>query len=294
METETVRLYCVHPGSDDASLWYFSTPDGNIWSPDTQIAGNKTTGPPSLAFFNDCLYCVYPGTDNKLCYIITADGTNWTQAHPIPWIQASAPSLADFNDRLYCAHIVDFYVNCFSTADGVTWTEDAATGLLCNYDPAIAAFNGSLYCAAVSEGDNYSINCIKTADGQNWVDAPQIAFSGSAIGGSPVLVVFREHLYCFYRTAWPEDNKRYYVSSADGENWTEADKTYIPGYAGTDSEHYDRPAITVFNGRLYCIYLNNDKDLHYLSSADGTVWSQDEQIQGVKSGDSPTSAVLGI
>ncbi|MEU3776373.1 hypothetical protein AB0F11_24850 [Streptomyces sp. NPDC032472] len=53
------KLYCVHRGDGDSSLWWTVYDPGTGWSPDTRFPSHYSANGPALAVYDGKLYCAY-------------------------------------------------------------------------------------------------------------------------------------------------------------------------------------------------------------------------------------------
>jgi len=91
-------------------LMICSTADGVTWSAASQVTGQTTSGPPSLAVFNNRLWVAFIANDpsNRLLICSTADGGTWSAASQVTGQTTGGdPSLAVFNYRLWVAFIAN-------------------------------------------------------------------------------------------------------------------------------------------------------------------------------------------
>ncbi|MFN9692490.1 MAG: hypothetical protein ACK550_01600 [Synechococcaceae cyanobacterium] len=74
------RLYCVHAGARDPSLWWcVFDPTTNTWSQDRQFTnGNEVGGDAALAIVNGVLYCAHSGNNDGYLWFCTFDSRSQT------------------------------------------------------------------------------------------------------------------------------------------------------------------------------------------------------------------------
>jgi hypothetical protein len=147
-------LYCAYHGNNkdngDKRVRYVATVDGIDWSEELVVPGIGLSFSPSLAVFNNTLYCAYHGKncDQKLRYISTYDGVNWSGESVVPDVGIFySPSLAVFNSTLYCAYQGsnnDRTLTYVSTHDGINWSEEfVVSGVALSDSPCLVTFNSS-------------------------------------------------------------------------------------------------------------------------------------------------------
>jgi hypothetical protein len=260
------QLYCAYvagnntpggTGTGTGAVLVSSTADGVNWAGNTfrESDGGPTIGytnigqqspsAPSLAVFNNQLYCAFIGTDASQPVLVcsTADGVDWTGYTNIGQQSPSAPSLAVFNNQLYCAFVADNgtgTVLVASSPDGVNWTGDTNIGQLSATAPSLAVFNGQLYCAFVADDGTGTVLVASSPDGVDWTGSTNI---GQLSATAPSLTPFNNQLYC----AFVADNGTGTVlvcSTADGVDWTgNTNATIGNPFGGTSAT---APSLAVF------------------------------------------------
>ncbi|MBP6952115.1 MAG: hypothetical protein KBD36_03595 [Alphaproteobacteria bacterium] len=197
-------LYCAYQGSRfDHRLRYVtrdlrnSTIDlnSNGWSEELVVPGVRIFYSPSLAAFNNALYCAYHGSDEDkhVRYVSTIDGINWCEELVGPGVGLSlSPSLAVFNNTLYCAYQgknCDQKLRYISTHDGINWSEESVVpGARIYSSPSLAVFNNALYCAYQGSTHDHKLAYVSTYDGINW--SGEAVVPGVGFSDSPCLLTF--------------------------------------------------------------------------------------------------------
>ncbi|MFD8992244.1 sialidase family protein [Streptomyces goshikiensis] len=218
------KLYCVHRGQgvsgEDADLWWtvYDPAAKGGWSPDTKFPAHGSHSGPTLAVFNNKLYCAHRGNKDPYLWLTSFDGTQWSPDRQIPSSGSTAgPALTVFKGRLYMAFKghTDSDIWVTSTADGQSWTSPKAIpqhGTAAS--PALAVYKDKLYC--VTRG-GYDADLWWTAstDGNSWTSAAKFPAHGSREGVG--LAVFQDKLYCLHRGHSDQD---LWWTAFDGTRWS--------------------------------------------------------------------------
>ena len=252
------QLFCAYQGSHhDPKLRYVinyinTDPLQKGWEAEEVVPNARLSHSPSLAVFNNILYCAYQGSyfDHRLRYVTrdlknsTRDLNNneWNEELVVPGVGLFySPSLAVFNNTLYCAYHgknEDKHIRYVATIDGINWSEELVVpGIGLSFSPSLAVFNNTLYCAYHGKNCDQKLRYISTHDGVNWNGESVVP--GVELFYSPSLAVFNNALYCAYQGS-NHDQKLRYVSTPDGINWSE--ESVVPGVGLSDS-----PCLVTFN-----------------------------------------------
>lgn len=293
---------------DDSQLRWTTFDEQNGWSGEQKMAKVFSEDGPSLAGFQDKLFCVARGggSDQSLWWM-SFDGS-WSTYQQIPrpgggagpW-SASAPALAVFQNKLYCVHRgqgPDQSLWWF-TFDGNNWSLDqqipspgggagpwSATGV------GLAVFQNKLYCVHRGSGDNQELWWF-SFDGNNWSADQRIPGPGGGPGpwsaGAPALAVFQNKLYCVHRGSG--DNQELWWFTFDGNNWSTDQR--IPGVGSVYGPwSASGPGLAVFQNKLYCVHRGSgDNQYLWWFSFDGNNWSRDIENSGATSAYQPGIAV---
>ena len=156
-------------------------------------------------------------------------------------------------------------------------TVPLAGGGTSNYAPSLAVFQNKQYMAVQSNLDIL----FKSRTGRQDFDSTSWTPLAGTTDRAPALVVYNNRLYLFivYNTT------AYYRSMDSSGTWTSWQ--YL---VGSNSAY--RPALAVFNGKLY--YFESDvftKAIRYLSMNDAGTWSTSHQILTGKTTAGPTPVV---
>ena len=247
---------------------------------------------PSLAVFNNKLYCAYINGNDNIRYITTDNGFTWEVDTKIPYIGIStAPYLAEFssknqlycfhkggNDHLWCIDMTNHNVN-FSLPSYKMGTVKLLTS------PTAVEFNNKLYCA-LQDVDDFRLGFFihNSPIVGNTNDELQIV-SKVLISNSPSLAVFRGRLYCAYRHAYGNDEL--WVITHNGSDWDD-NPVKVPNVGLSNS-----PSLAVFRDKLYCAHqgASNNSEL-WVITHNGSTWDKDVRVPHVILTYSPSLAVF--
>ncbi|MBD2255508.1 glycosyl hydrolase family 18 protein [Nostoc parmelioides] len=253
------------------------------------------TGTPSVAIYNDKLFCVYEGAgeDGWLWFCIF-DGTNWSDPQKLPNHGTSGPpAIAVYNDKLFCIHEGgrgDGWL-WFCIFDGTNWSEDqrlpnhGTSSRQPGIPPAaLVVYKNQLYCIHEGAGeDGWLWFCI--FDGTNWSEDRRLELNGSGVGtsGAPGVAVINDKLYCCHEGR--EENGLLYHSSWDGENdWLLGTDFALEG---NKNETSGPPGIVVRNGKAYFMHQGKGKN--------GKLYSfSNQSYDSYELYDSSSSTTIGI
>jgi len=205
---------------DDTQLRWTVFDSGQGWADEQKMKTEFSDFGPSLAAFQDQLYCVYrgSGSDSQLSW--TRFDGSWSDYQRIPNAYTSeGPSLAVFQGRLYCVYRgagSDSQLS-WMTFDGNSWSNyqgihDAYTF----YGPSLAVFQGRLYCV-YRGGDGDPFLSWISFDGSSWTYFQRIHDANSSAG--PSIAAFENKLYCVYRGSGSDLQLSW--TTFDGSNWTD-------------------------------------------------------------------------
>lgn len=193
-------------------LYYITSADGSSFSTQLQFGQISFSNSPSvIAFNNELVFTgMSPGGNGQMGYAVTTPGGNWA----------------------------------FMSAMFLSNTGFAAGGANCS--PCAAVFNNQLYCFTQGPNDNgWAQYCI--FNGDSWSGQTQITPGGNRTSAylscSPAPVVFNNYIYLFFNQAGT-GGWLYYISSSDGNNWSEAINVPSTGMSYT-------PSPVVYNDDLY-------------------------------------------
>lgn len=200
------------------NLWACSSPNGNDWSPCTNIthANNALTKTrPALASFNGKVYMAFLDSDATkpdIWICSSTDGVGWSQPINVTSQNHAAsrgvPALAAFKGKLHLAFLdsnpskTDLWI-C-STADGIIWQEcvnitqqnHAASKL----PPALAAMSSSMCMAFMDDKEGSTDLWVCTSyDGSVWSPCANVTGQNRAMTrSSPALAFANSRLYMAY------------------------------------------------------------------------------------------------
>ncbi|MBC8156271.1 MAG: hypothetical protein H7Z72_25575 [Bacteroidetes bacterium] len=239
------ELFGVFPDEWSESTVLSASQDSSARRPDLQVAGSDMTtasfdelsrigiaGSPAVAVFNGKLYSVYEGRGE--------DGWLW-----------------------------------FSSFDGQYWSQSTK---LPNHGtsgpPAVAVHDGKLCC--VHEGraeDGWLWFC--SFDGQNWSQSTKLSAGTASRRRSlprAALAVYKGLLYCVHQGGEGRENGSMWVSTFDGQNWSE--DTMLPNHFTSGG-----PALVVVNDLLVCMHEAPAETGTLMETRfNGTTWSEDNEL----------------
>jgi hypothetical protein len=85
---------------------YYSSFDGNTWSPKVQVPGSDalTDSIPALTSYNNKLYMAWKKSNDPGIFWNYLDGNTWTSPQKVQGVGTSiGPSLNSYNNKLYMA-----------------------------------------------------------------------------------------------------------------------------------------------------------------------------------------------
>lgn len=247
--------------SDDPSIWYSFSDDGENWAGTGEIDTSLSKYGPSLQNMNNNTFCVYTGTDQNIWWKYYTD--SWSEDVQVtdknnPQNTASsqqAPMLANFAGLLWCIYqsrgnktVYFATFNWSNYASGGTgWTVytnpvlDPANRqpITTNGAPAISAYKENLHCVYVGT-DNYLWRTTCNSQGM-WTKNIKIDNAQAADGNSVALCEHKGILYCVYRG----NNDNYYMATYNGTGWSSS-STPI----STTIKSPDGPSLCSFGDKL--------------------------------------------
>ncbi|MGO1052577.1 hypothetical protein [Crossiella sp. CA198] len=133
--------------------------------------------------------------------------------------------------------------------------------------PSITTFRGGRFAAwAGADGHIYS----SVSDGRGWSPKVKIAEGSPQFYAAPSAVEFNGKLVVVWRGfTRGQVFTEHRAMSADGKDWAITSTSELPDPV----RHTDSPALTVFNGKLYGLYLGKDQKQYLTTSADGLIWT---------------------
>jgi hypothetical protein len=241
------------------ALWYNVMDTNGSWLGDRQIPGVIMQGTPSAFVYNGEMFVVYAGgtgycgaaENGTTWYTASANGSSWCQPIQVSAVMLSnAPSLAVIGQQILCTMMgpgQDNQLWCASTGVGggfgMMYCVNGGAFMSSGNSPGCAVFNGDLYC--FSQGGDTS----------------------SPAGGSLAI-------------GDPNGTLNYNVYSPSTA-WGPA--IQIPGGAPNGSIMSYSPAPIVYNNEFYVFFngAGNNGVLSYVSSADGTNWSNLKEVSSM-------------
>ncbi|WP_051715931.1 hypothetical protein [Streptomyces bikiniensis] len=216
------KLYAVHRGANDDSLWWAVYDPDKGWGEDNRFPGHHSAGGPALAVFQDKLYCVHRGAGDDQLWYTVFDGSSWSSDTKMPGFSRTGPALAVYRDRLYCVHRGAGDPQLWwMTFDGSSWSDDhkfpdwQATAS----EPGLAVYRDRLYCVHQGADTNTTLWWTRF-DGSSWTKDEEIVTSSGKHRTSTgaALEVFQDKLYCAHRGAHTDTNM--YWLTFDGSTWS--------------------------------------------------------------------------
>ncbi|MEV4093931.1 hypothetical protein [Streptosporangium saharense] len=246
------RLYAVHRGDRDESLWWTAYDPGSNegWSDNVSFPNHRSADGPALAVYSDFLYCVHRGGGNdRRLWWTRFDGNRWSPDTPMNGGSNRGPALATFNGMLYCAYRdANSDQMWWTRFNGTSWSNDQLFGShFTASNPALAVYNNRLYCVFRGGGNDHHL-WWTTFDGTRWNDARRLPAHRSAEG--PALAAFNNRLYCVHRGS---GDQSLWWTSFNGTSWSP--DTRLPGHLSAQG-----PAIVSYRDpygtedQLFCVH----------------------------------------
>lgn len=197
-------IYCVFTSQDDNKLRIVSTTDGQHWStPETLGDAYTTRISPTLAVYNQSLYCAFKTDSGTIKCIKSTDGVHWTPLGPngeIPCPSTkSSPALTSFMGCLCCSVIVNNISFALSYSsepdDGTQWTL-VDNKFWLSGAPAMIEYQLYLYC--VNRGGHDSSIWWSRYQDLNTLGSDQYR-TASNTSSSPGLAIYNDTLYSVFR-----------------------------------------------------------------------------------------------
>ncbi|WNG60366.1 hypothetical protein F0U59_40895 [Archangium gephyra] len=273
---------------DDSQLRWstFSSDSGGEgpWSDEQKLQQVFSESGPSLAVFQEKLFCVARGAGNdQALWWMTFDG-GWSPYQKISdhVLSAAAPALAVFQGKL---HVVARGAGSdqtlwWMTYDGNAWSayQRISEHVLSADGPALAEFDGKLHLVARGAGKD---TCLwwMTYDGRSWSTYQKISDYVFSENG-PALAKFDGKLHLVARGTGKDQNL--WWMTYDGYAWSTYRK--ISDYVFSA----DTPALAEFQGKLHLLSRGSGKDQNlWWMTYDGGSWSQYRKIDNVYSAYKP-------
>lgn len=153
--------------------------------------------------------------------------------------------------------------------------------------PVAVTFRGDLYVflqhhGTVNNGHIYYLIYRTDASGKLNI-VLRSAIPNIYISGKPAVAVYGDKLYFVYRPGG--DSQKLTYTTFDGQIWSRP--------VTTQKGILTSPALAVYRNTLYCTHQGweEDRGTIWYSTFDGTEWSQDHPLPGLKISDSPSLAV---
>ncbi|AJC22565.1 sialidase family protein [Pandoraea pulmonicola] len=247
-----------------------------------QVPNVTIHGPPAVAFYNGKIYLAYaPEGDQFLGQIWTTnfDGTNWSQPFQLLFPSNTFnPALGVYQGVLYCA--ADNGDQAWHmTFDGAIWAPAKAipNSPQISTNPSLAANSETLYVAYQKDQSNDV--WYQTFDGINWSQPAPTPAEAAVQGASGAVGLAADpdgNVYLAYQSV--DSNSiptgQLWYTTLNGKNWSPP--AQVPSVS-----IFAEPALTFYNGTLYCLHLrssvNNAQNLSYLTF-DGESWSGDTPL----------------
>lgn len=291
------KLKIVYRGAATDTAIYSAFMDGTYgWRGNTTIrdeAGHidpKSLLSPSIAVFHNWLYMVFLANNSPDLWFAWHDGANWSGDVRISDMNGGispksdrCPNLVVFQNKLYMTYKAwDSSVLYVAWFDGTTWYGNTPIGqqpgglfLQSDRTPAMCVYNKRLYLVYKVWND-LTLNSV-WFDGATWHDDKPLRDQPGHINPptfDPSLAVFQNQMHLIYLSV--DKNNQLYSASFDGTAWQGdtplCDQQDIPDAA---------PAITVYNNRLYVLFVNDYYDdrqvevqTFFSTSFDGSDWDE--------------------
>ncbi|WP_035240584.1 hypothetical protein [Desulfobacter vibrioformis] len=275
---------CLEPGKEQHIhlLW---TNDGKKWieKEEAVLTGIGTKLAPSIACFNNDVYCAWNGYHNESVFYSLFDGKIWSNQSKLEGLEtdgrAYPPVLQNINQKLYCArarsNLSINQVGIVILHSGETWQTQPKLNLSHEISGlALAGLKKRLICTWVdtkSKTTNLSFTFSDKLHFPETISYPTSEFQDKSVG--PCMVSFDELLYC----AWAEKGGKLssiqLIYSSDGLTWEKADALNSVNITGV-------PSLAVYNGELCCAW--NDTNGISFSTFSKKTWSSPQNIKTQK------------
>ncbi|GJQ64514.1 MAG: hypothetical protein SCALA702_35670 [Melioribacteraceae bacterium] len=219
---------------------------------------------PAITVYNGKIVVAFrAASSDKILYLDSSDGDNWTKHELIGELGNSSPALAVFEGKLYLAYAGtnqgDLYV--MTTDDLETWerVQIAHSGekQQTEKSPALAVYEGSLYLAYTSRS-KHDLLYVSSTNGTVWSGSANIESSNSDYW--PALTTFDGQLYIAYKSE--SSNEIYYRGFTKSEGW--GTKHHVTSDVRTGI------SACVYNQKLYFGYLGKSKHIGITSPLTNT------------------------
>jgi len=278
--------------------------DGDLYSVpvETEIynTSDQSSTAPALINNNGTLYLAYTGTgtNNTQIYFTTSqnNGQTWSSPIELPsgMTTSSSPSLAFYNNTLYLAYVGgDGQLNItYSTDNGQTWSSQYTLGLYSAAGVSLTVYQNQLLAFFVDTEFSNDILYV-------YSDNPQSSSSWStnrAIGyqttsAAIAATVLNDTLYLGYRGGTVGDANNYYVTSTNTQTLNQL-SWEISELSGITTPN-TAPSLTNDGTNLYFTYADQNTDIYYLTSTNGSNWSTPVPVRNQTTSYTPSATVLG-
>jgi hypothetical protein len=292
---------------NDGTLWYV-TYNGTSWSSSaTQVPAAAMSYSPSAAVFDNDLYVFYQGSgnDHKLYYTTYSNGA-WSNSSTqnSSANMCNSPAATVYNGELYVFFqgvnngTTDNNELWYVTYDGSNWANNVQVSesyVSLVGSPSAVVYNGQLCVIYVNSG--YSNSIWYTPYNGSW--SAGIALAPLGLSFSPSTAVFtpsgQTSPLLFYMCQGMYNDGSLWCNVYNGANWI---ATYPVEGSNTLSQ---APGQVVFNNTLYCFYQGyasgsggntGNGQLWYVTSTDGSTWSDPTQVSGGFVTNSPAPVVF--
>jgi len=285
--------------------------DGDLYSVpvDTEIynTSDQSSTAPALINNNGTLYLAYigTGTNNTQIYFTTSqnNGQNWSSPIELPsgMTTSSSPSLAFYNNTLYLAYVEgDKQLNItYSTDNGQTWSSQYTLGQSSAAGVSLTVYQNQLlavFVAADSSSDILYVYSDNPQSSSSWSTDYRVA-NPSSIGETQTAsaaiaaTVLNDTLYLGYRGGTVGDANNYYVTSTNTQtlNQLSWEVSELSGITTPNTA----PSLTNNGTNLYFTYADQNTDIYYLTSTNGSNWSTPVPVRNQTTSYTPSATVLG-
>jgi putative hemolysin len=273
MQTTLAAAFVANNDTND--LLICSSPDGSVWSANTQVTGQSSKDSPSMVFFNFQFWLVFIANNetNDVLICSSPDGKTWSKNTQVGQSSKNSPSIVVFNNGLWLAFVANNKTNdvlICSSPDGLHWSNNTqVTGQSSKAAPSLAVFNKKLWLAFVANNDTNDLLICSSPDGRSWSNNTQV--KGQSSKGEPSLAVFDNKLWLAF-IANNDTNDVLVCSSPDGVTWS--------NNAQVGQSSKTAPSLAVYDNKLILSFIanNNTDQVLVCSSSDGLHWSGNIQM----------------
>lgn len=209
--------YIIYLSNDGDGILYYTSLNNGVWSESHAIPGQMSKSAPSVTVFKNKLCVIYneyfTGTPSITCF----DGTNWSDANPLPdgELYTDVPYVKAAN-KYYYLYVYGAQLYMQSSDNNVKWTapvsvSQTASQAITNAAPSITSFNNKLYVFFKSFYPADSAVYYMIYDGSSWTQKTVVPKVKSA--GSPSVTLDGGKLCLTYSTTGTGSDK--YVTRMD-------------------------------------------------------------------------------